>query len=82
MRRYLHQIDVDLKRAVSQKAKQLGFGFNFCGHEIENDDPQRSDILMHGTVFGHDKYILRIQNFGGGQIIRNFNWHKPNLPFQ
>ena len=34
------------------------------GHEVEQQDAQRADILGDRTVGGHDEYILTAQ-FGG-----------------
>jgi len=37
---------------------------------------QGTDILMKGTVFRHNKYILAFQYRTGGKRIGDLNWHR------
>ena len=80
MRSRLQQLYLHLKRRVAQQAQQLCFGFNFGRHQVENQNPQRPDILRKGARFRHDENILQLQAMPGRQLIINFDWHGPASP--
>jgi hypothetical protein len=60
-----HQANVHLQGGVGKQAKQLGLRHDLGGHQIQNCDPQRADILGGGTAFVHDENILLGQCLGG-----------------
>jgi hypothetical protein len=72
---HLHKVNINLKRAVAQQTKKLGFGFNLGGHQIYYYYPQRSYVLMYCAVFCHDKDIFGFKDSGGGKIVGNFDRH-------
>jgi hypothetical protein len=78
--RRIHQVDVDLKRRVRQRPKKLCFRRDFVGHEIEDQDPDRPDILSKRPIFGHYKYMLALKDLGRGKIVLDSNWHNGTKP--
>ena len=70
-----HKFHIYLQRCVAQQTEQLGLGFNFGGHQIENHDFQRTDVLMHGPFMGHNKDVLGFQHFNGRQGCLDTNRH-------
>ena len=54
--------DVDLQRRIGQKAHKLRFRFHFRGHEIQNSDFKRTDILLERAFVVHDENIFTYQS--------------------
>ena len=57
----------DLYRGVGQLAKDLGLRYDLGGHQIQDYYIQRTDILMQGSVLGHDEDIFALQHRGSGK---------------
>ncbi|MNY63750.1 hypothetical protein D3C86_2007550 [compost metagenome] len=49
---------IDLERRVSDQAQQLRFGRFLGWHQIQDGDPQRTDILVKSLAFIHYKDIF------------------------
>ena len=75
VRRHLQQLDIHLQRTVAKQAQELGFGGDFGGHEVEDEDFQRTDVLSERDLIGHDKDVLTLQYLDRGQIALNLNRH-------
>ena len=54
----LQQHDIQLQGGIAQLAHQLCFGIDFRRHEIEDHQPQWTDILMRGTALAHNVYVF------------------------
>ena len=78
----LKQLDVALNRGVAQQPEQLGLGFDLLGHQVEDRQPQRPDILGVRPFLVHDKDIFFLQHPCGGEGIRNIDWHRNETSFQ
>ena len=55
-----------LQRRVAQQAQQLGLGGDLGGHQVEDGDAQRADILVAGACFAHHEDIFAFQRQSGG----------------
>ena len=71
----LHELQLHLQGRVAQQTGELGLRRNLGGHEIQQQNLQRADILRHGPVFGHDKDVFVFQYIGCGEQIRYFDRH-------
>mgnify|MGYP003303468809 CR=1 FL=1 len=71
----LKKLNFNLKRRITQQTKNLRFCFDFSGHKIEQNDFQRSDILLDGSFFRHNKNIFRFKSLVGRKLIGNFDRH-------
>ena len=69
------QLQLHLNRRVAQQARQLRFGGDFGGHQVQQEDFQRANILRFRARIGHDEYVFAPQRAGGGQVVRNADWH-------
>ena len=56
--RYMHQFNIHLQGGIAEQPQNLGFGFDFLGHDVENQDLQRTDVLLLRPVMGHHENIL------------------------
>jgi hypothetical protein len=74
------QLKLNLQRRVTEQTRKLGFCFDFLGHQIEQKNAKRTDILRNRTRLGHDKDIFVIKYLNGGEIVRNFNGHSDSCP--
>ena len=57
----LDQVDFNLDRRIGQAAQNLRFCYNFERHQIEQRNPQRTDVLRGGAVLGHNEYVFAFQ---------------------
>ena len=69
----MHQLQMNLQRGIAQQAGELGLRGDLRGHQVQQHNFQRPDILLHGPMLGHDKYILLVQRTGGRQVVGNLN---------
>ena len=75
MRDGVQQLHLDLQRGVGQLAHDLRLGLDLLRHEVEQQHAQRADVLMHGSMLGHDEDVLAFQLLGGGQLVGDPDWH-------
>ena len=73
------QLHVDLQGGVGQLAQDLCLGDDLGGHQIENQQIQRADILVQGPVLGHDENVFPLQHAGGGQGVWDADGHGNHL---
>ena len=71
----LKQLDLDLKRRVGELAQDLGLGGDLRGHEVQQEELQRADVLVHRAKLRHDEDVLALESGGCGQRIRNADGH-------
>lgn len=76
MRDGLQEVDLNLQGRIRELAQDLGFRFDFQGHQIQDKHAQGTNILMDGAVLGHNKDVLAFQNLCCRQGIGDANWHK------
>ena len=57
----LHKTDVQLQWGVREHTHEIGLSSYLQGHEVEDSDAQRTDILCGGTGIVHHKDILFLQ---------------------
>ena len=67
--------DLHLQRAVGQQPGQLGLGDDLGGHQVQNQDAQRADVLALGTLAVHDKDVFMAQLVERGQLFRDDQRH-------
>ena len=67
--------DLHLQRAVGQQPGQLGLGDDLGGHQVQNQDAQRADVLALGTLAVHDKDVLAAKLVERGQLFRDDQRH-------
>ena len=58
MGRHMHQLNIHLQGGITEQPENLGFRLNLLGHNIENQDLQRTDVLLLCPIMGHDEDIL------------------------
>ena len=75
----VEQLHLYLQGGVGQLPQQLSLGHDLRGHQIQDQQLQRADVLVHGPVLCHDKDIFALQSGGGGQRVGNFDWHGKDL---
>ncbi len=61
-----------LQRGVAEQAQQLGLGGDLGGHQVEDGDAQRADILVAGALLAHDEDIFAFEGQRGRAGFRGF----------
>ena len=77
----MQQLHLDLKRRVGQLAQQLGLGNDLGGHQIQNQQIQGTDVLVHGPELRHNEDVFPLQSSSSGERIGDFNGHGKDLPY-
>ena len=72
---HCHKSHIYLQRSVGKGTQKLQFCLLLQRHQIQDQDLNRTDILMGCTGFIHHKYIFFFQNFFYGQIALYLNRH-------
>ena len=75
MRAHPHKGNVQLQRRITQHAQDIQLGIFLFGHEIQNADLQRTNVLMRCPVLVNNKEIFFLQLFLDRKIILNPNRH-------
>ncbi len=70
-----HQFQVNLQGSVAQKTRELNFCLDFFGHQVDQEDLERTDILGDSASLGHDEDVFLMQNINGWQPVGYFNRH-------
>ena len=73
--RGLQKLHFNLQRRVRQLPQNLGLRGDLGGHEVQQQQPQRTNVLVHGAMLGHDEDVLVLQRRRGRQRIGNANGH-------
>src|SRR5258705_7947641 len=69
------QCDFHLQRGIGKQSQELRFGRDLGGHEVEDRNTQRTNILMRGALFIHDENIFALKSRAGGEGGWNFYGH-------
>ena len=64
-----------LQGRVAKHSAQLGFRDDFGGHQIQQHDFQRTDVLGLCPGLLHDEYIFFLEHFRCRKVIGNLNRH-------
>ena len=65
----------DLQGRCPDQTGELGFGLCLLGHQIQQTDFQRPDVLPVRGFLGHDRYTFALQHVMGGQAGGNADRH-------
>jgi hypothetical protein len=71
----VNERDFNLQCRIAEQAKQLGLGCDFRGHEIQNRNTQRADILMGGAFLTHNENVFIFKSCACRKCGWNFYWH-------
>ena len=69
------QRELDLQRGIAEQPGILDFRFMLLGHEVEQDDLERADVLAQGTLLPDELDALFLEFFAGGECAGNFDRH-------
>ena len=71
----LQQLDFHLQGRVAENPQELCFRLNLGRHQIEQQNPKRTNVLSHGAPLGHDEDIFIFQYRLRRQLVRNLDRH-------
>ena len=72
----LQQGHVHLQRRVGQQPGDLGLGGDLGGHQVQDQDLQRADMLGRCPLPVHDKDVFLVQCIVGGERFRDDEGHR------
>ena len=72
---YLHERDFQLQRSIGEQAHQIGLRGNLQRHQVQDDNPQRADVLPRGARSIDDKDVFLLQQVDGGKPVRQIQRH-------
>lgn len=64
----LEQVDLHLQRRVTQQTQQLSLCGDFCGHNIQDQNPQRPDILLAARSRDMTKIFSSLSTLRAGSV--------------
>ena len=64
-----------LQRGICQQTGDLGLGGDLGGHQVQDQDLQRPDMLGKGALAVHDKDVLLVQGIVSRQSLGNDQRH-------
>ena len=70
-----HQDHLDLQWRISEQPCKLDLSVLFLRHQIQQQQPQWTDILLCGGLLGDDVDGFGLERIKCWQIIWNTNWH-------
>ena len=70
-----HKCHIHLQRCIGKRTQKLQLCFFFQRHQIQDQNLDRTDILVHGTFFVHYKYIFSLQDLLYRKIPLCFDRH-------
>lgn len=71
----VHQFDLYLQRRIAQQAGKLCFRVDLSGHQVQDQQLERPDILRDGTRFGHHENVFFRERFNRRQLVWDFYGH-------
>ena len=71
----MNQFQLHLQGRIAQKTGELGLRVDLGGHEIEQQDFQRTDVLGDGTRLGHNENIFFGKSLYCRQLVGNLDGH-------
>ena len=72
----LQQGHVHLQRRVGQQPGDLGLGGDLGGHQVQDQDLQRADMLGRCPLPVHNKDVFLVQGIVGGERFRDDEGHR------
>jgi hypothetical protein len=72
----LDQRQLDLQRRRAEQTGDLRLGLDLVGHQIEQPDTHRPDVLAHRIDLAHHHDAFGIQGGAGGKVVRNLDRHR------
>jgi hypothetical protein len=70
-----HEVAAHLQRRLADEAEDLGLGLDLGGHEVEDDHPERANLLLGGRLFLEGEDSLLPQDLLGGKAIWDVDGH-------
>ncbi len=70
-----HERKLDLKRRRPDEPCDLRLGLDLVGHQVQQADLQRPDVLSCRGALVHDHHALALEDFAGGQGVGNLDGH-------
>ena len=70
------QVHLHLQRRVGELAHDLRLGGNLGGHQVQDQDLQRADMLGRCPLPVHDKDVFLVQGIVGGERFRDDEGHR------
>ena len=70
-----NQLQLHLQGRVGQQAAELGLRGDFCGHQVQQQNSQRPDVLGDGPPLRHDKDVLLFQRPCRRQLVGDSDGH-------
>lgn len=70
-----HEVAAHLQRGLGDEAQDLGLGLHLLGHEVQDGDAQRADLLGLGDLLLQGKDALLVQNLLGGESVGDVDGH-------
>ncbi len=71
----VEQGHLHLQRGVAEQAQELGLGGDLGGHQVQDGDAQRTDILVAGAFLAHDEDVFAFEGAAGGQGFGDSDGH-------
>jgi hypothetical protein len=63
----------------ADEPRELGLGLDLLGHQVQQPDPKRADILTVGRLLPHDLNPLAAEDGKGGQGGGQLDRHRSGL---
>ena len=74
--RHADQRQVDLQGRRADQPRELVFGLDLLGHQVQQRDPKRPDVLRGGPARRHDHHALARQDVVCGQVFGQGDRHQ------
>ena len=71
----VHQFDLYLQRGIAQQAGKLCFRVDLCGHQVQDQQLERPDVLRDGARFCHHENVFFRERFHRGQLVWDLDRH-------
>ena len=71
----LQQGHLDLQRGRAGETGDLGLGADLVGHQVQERDFERPDVLTNGVGFADDLHAFLLEHLAGGEIVVNLDRH-------
>ena len=71
----LHEVDLDLQRALGDQTQQLRFGLDLLRHEVQNHQLERTHTLALRFGLFEREDALGVENVSGRKAAGNLDRH-------
>ena len=69
------QGQIDLQRRRADQPGKLSFGRDLHRHQVQQANPQRTDVLMRGRIFRQNHHAFVVEHVIGGQVAGQGDGH-------